>query len=88
MQQVWLANGENKSLLHMFKDLLCGHFLDTQYLGTARIDKFDPNVLKRRYRRGRGKNKNQTEAKSALNWLTLVRREAYPIVGGLESIVS
>lgn len=50
MQQVWLANGENKSLLHLcIKDLLCGHFLDTQYLGTARIDKFDPKVLKRRY---------------------------------------
>lgn len=48
MQQVWLANGENQSLLHM-KDLLCGHFLDTQYLGSARIDKFDPKVLKRRY---------------------------------------
>lgn len=48
MQQVWLANGENQSLLHM-KDLLCGHFLDTQYLGSARIKKFDPKVLKRRY---------------------------------------
>lgn len=31
------------------KDLLSGHVLDTQYLGTARTDKFDPKVLKRRY---------------------------------------